>query len=499
MSHDPFLAGRRYWRWALAAGALVLVDAVRLPVLPAQYQESFTDGFEAAIAVFCVFACIGAAIRSTRFRRAQWTLVVAFFLALTAADLHDLLVEVLGQGSSGFALALELLGWCTYLPLAFLVVFPAEEEEGSSPWSWLAALDFLQVTLVVVGAYFSYIYLPHAESHQPWTIRSRPEDIRNLILSAGLLFRAAADPSSGARAFYLRVGGAFALITVVQGLFTRSAHVVDLLARPAALLALALLALRWDESERRTPRGLSQGLASGWSLGLLPAAGPLVLLSLGEGAPERYVVAVWSAIGLSIAVFIARTGVSEQRRRAAERERRWSEERFRVLFERSLAGVFRSTREGRILDCNDALVQMLGFDSKEELLALAASRVYAASEDRAAYVAHLEREGKVVNDEMRLLRKDGAIIWVLTSSSLTEGIIEGVVVDVTERTRAEKALALFRTLVDRTNDGIEVIDPETGRFLDVNETACRTHGYSREEYRTVERVRPGGRNRPVHQ
>jgi len=51
-----------------------------------------------------------------------------------------------------------------------------------------------------------------------------------------------------------------------------------------------------------------------------------------------------------------------------------------------------------------------------------------------------------------------------------------------EKKRAEKELRLFRMLIDQTTDGIEVIDPETGRFLDVNEKACAVHGYTRKEY-----------------
>lgn len=51
-----------------------------------------------------------------------------------------------------------------------------------------------------------------------------------------------------------------------------------------------------------------------------------------------------------------------------------------------------------------------------------------------------------------------------------------------ERNRAEKTLALFRALIDRTNDVIEVVDPATGRFLDVNDKACQTHGFTRQEY-----------------
>ncbi len=57
-----------------------------------------------------------------------------------------------------------------------------------------------------------------------------------------------------------------------------------------------------------------------------------------------------------------------------------------------------------------------------------------------------------------------------------------VVRDITERKRAEDAQKLFRALIDRATDSIEVIDPRTGRFLDVNETACATYGYTRAEF-----------------
>ncbi len=48
--------------------------------------------------------------------------------------------------------------------------------------------------------------------------------------------------------------------------------------------------------------------------------------------------------------------------------------------------------------------------------------------------------------------------------------------------RTENALAMFRSLVDRANDTIEVLDPATGRVLDVNEKGLQMHGYTREEY-----------------
>ncbi len=48
--------------------------------------------------------------------------------------------------------------------------------------------------------------------------------------------------------------------------------------------------------------------------------------------------------------------------------------------------------------------------------------------------------------------------------------------------RAERNLQLFRKLIDQTSDGIEVVEPLTGRYIDVNEKTCISHGYTREEF-----------------
>jgi len=57
--------------------------------------------------------------------------------------------------------------------------------------------------------------------------------------------------------------------------------------------------------------------------------------------------------------------------------------------------------------------------------------------------------------------------------------------NITQQKEAQEELGLFRTLIDHINDAIEIIDPETGRFLDVNEQACLAHGFTREEYLTL--------------
>jgi PAS domain S-box-containing protein len=51
-----------------------------------------------------------------------------------------------------------------------------------------------------------------------------------------------------------------------------------------------------------------------------------------------------------------------------------------------------------------------------------------------------------------------------------------------EARQTEKAHKLFRALMDQGSDTFEVLDPETGRILDVNERGCADHGYTRDEY-----------------
>jgi two-component system NtrC family sensor kinase len=125
-------------------------------------------------------------------------------------------------------------------------------------------------------------------------------------------------------------------------------------------------------------------------------------------------------------------------------EAKAAEERYASLFNHMHEGVFISTPQGKILDCNEAFVQMLGFSSKEEILRLdAAESVYVDPEHRELFLSEMSRRGYVRNFEFLLRRKDGREINVIESSFATRdpsGNIEryqGVVLDVSEMKRAE--------------------------------------------------------------
>jgi two-component system NtrC family sensor kinase len=98
-------------------------------------------------------------------------------------------------------------------------------------------------------------------------------------------------------------------------------------------------------------------------------------------------------------------------------DRREAERRYRELFDNIQEGLFFSTPEGRFIEVNDALVTMLGYSSREELLQVdIPTQVYFSAEDRKRHTDVLERDGHLRNFEATLRRKNGTPIYVLINS-----------------------------------------------------------------------------------
>jgi PAS domain S-box-containing protein len=96
-------------------------------------------------------------------------------------------------------------------------------------------------------------------------------------------------------------------------------------------------------------------------------------------------------------------------------------------------------------------------------------------------------QGKTVNYELKyefpeLGERDLFVSYFPIEGPRGVGHAACVLQDITERKKAEQSLRLFRTLIDQSTDAIEVIDPETLRFLDVNDRACSDLGYTREQF-----------------
>ncbi len=92
---------------------------------------------------------------------------------------------------------------------------------------------------------------------------------------------------------------------------------------------------------------------------------------------------------------------------------REAERRYRELFDNIEEGIYVSTPQGRFVEVNDALVRILGYDSREEVLRLdIPSEVYFSQQRRLELAEQLRQKGEMHNQEEVLRRKDGSAVHV---------------------------------------------------------------------------------------
>ena len=158
------------------------------------------------------------------------------------------------------------------------------------------------------------------------------------------------------------------------------------------------------------------------------------------------------------------------RKRAEDRLRR-SDNRYRLLFERNLAGIYRSSIDGRLLDGNQALAGMFGYDSFNEMRGMSAWTLYAHAEDREKMLQTLSAQGGLNNYEILMRRRDGTHFWTLWSITLAAGktpetgVLEGAVLDITDLKRSEEGLKQSREQLRALSARIESVVEEERRNI----------------------------------
>jgi two-component system NtrC family sensor kinase len=175
------------------------------------------------------------------------------------------------------------------------------------------------------------------------------------------------------------------------------------------------------------------------------------------------------------------------KRKEQEELLRASEEEFKNLFEHVASGVFISSKEGKFLNANQALLDMLGYDSKEEFLNIDLPQdLYVRPGDRRTFQEMMERDGRVIDYEVEFKRKDGSTIPILLTGHARydqQGNIigyEGLNVDLTQRKLMEKELReaydFMNKIVQSSPNAITATDMK-GNILIWNQAAEETLGY----------------------
>jgi PAS domain S-box-containing protein len=173
--------------------------------------------------------------------------------------------------------------------------------------------------------------------------------------------------------------------------------------------------------------------------------------------------------------------------RTASDALRASELRYHSLFDRMPVGLYRTTPGGHMVDANPVLVQLLGYPTREALLATNAADVYLDADERRRWQDMIDIANDVVEVDRQHKRRDGSIVWLRdTARAIRDELgevqyYEGALLDVTEHMTAEEAVrrseARFRSLIENASDGVLILSAE-GLITYQSPAVERILGYS---------------------
>jgi diguanylate cyclase (GGDEF)-like protein/PAS domain S-box-containing protein len=184
--------------------------------------------------------------------------------------------------------------------------------------------------------------------------------------------------------------------------------------------------------------------------------------------------------------------ITEQK--AAEKALREAEKDLRNIFEGAIEGIFRTSPEGKPLAANRAALNILGYDSLDDLKAVVTSvreHIWIDSDELASFNRQISAQGVLQGFKCRFWRKNNTIIWCSLSARRVYDAdgrylyLEGFIIDITEHIQAEMELReseeRYRTAFQTSLDGIAINHLGDGRYIDCNQAFLNILGYEREE------------------
>ena len=183
----------------------------------------------------------------------------------------------------------------------------------------------------------------------------------------------------------------------------------------------------------------------------------------------------------------------------SERALQEREKKYRTLTENINVGIYRSTPalKGKFLEVNPAIVNMFGYDTREQLLSTNVIDLYQNPADRKKLYEKMLIKGSIKEEELLLHKKDGTRLTC--SASLVaikdqKGKIkyyDGIIEDITERKRAQKEINMLAYAIKSISDGVVVSDMNN-KVIFFNEAFNSMYGYEKDETvsRSITNIQP---------
>jgi PAS domain S-box-containing protein len=457
----------------LAALLVLVIEEIQSPA------ESLllSDLVQVGILVWAACCSFYVARRSAGDLRYLWMLLtVSLFIAASAQSFETYYQNIPHLTAAGpWPSDILLILWV--VPAA-LMLLPRPAESRGIQWEQL--LDFAQLIVVALTAYLYFFYVTsrwQAEGPQMVTKILSLQGIRDFLLGAGFLIRAATISSRPIPAFFRRMAGIFLLASASEILSVFHGSSSPARASWADFtwctpyLFVAVFAAWWSPEEKGSlPR--QDPTRSMVIFGqVLPFCIPLLVLAMGRRIATQQLAIAWGAVAASFLISATRLLVTNEKQRRITDELRMAEdahgqsaEMFSTAFRSSPNAMSISLLpEAHYLAVNDNFLRLTSYSQEEVIGKTPADLHFWVHERQMETVRARLLAGEEVKEEEFLLRtkKGETLTCLLSAAPIRVGgrpAVLGMVHDITARKRAEKLLLAseekLRTLVENMEVGV---------------------------------------------
>ena len=439
-------------KFAVGAGILFLAHLVASFLPTVSLRSIASDIVQLLAALLAAAACCDARRRASHYARSFWLMVASSCFLWAFAQCLSMYYFYGLKWTGPTPIASGTAFFLSFLPM-FLAVLLPESRTPESDIDWERILDTFQVTLLIFAVYTIVVIVPQTMTNDkgPEAPRLVALNLRNALLLTAFAARWMVDGREEMRRLLRPIAAAFALYA--GGTFF--ANRMDLLSvSPAGnfydmtwsvpFLLIAVFAERWEPETGAATSRWTFGYF-GLALVYLPSMLlPLLLLKLYSSVVKEQVFVGLAGLTVSAVLYTIRVALMAHRQESVSEALQSSETRYRTLFDRNMAGVFRSTVEGKMLDFNEAFAKMFGY-AREELLQMTSKDLYYGGAEERKRLIDARREDPGKQFEVRYKRKDGSALLAVQNVSIqrmkdgTE-IIEGTLIDITRRQALEEQL-----------------------------------------------------------
>ncbi len=431
----------------LSIAALVLIFAHIMALLVFQHSSSVglvSDILTLASALFAAIACFHASRNSYGVARPFWQLTSITFV-LWSLGRSLLMYDFYHLGITVVPIAPLLIFFFSAAPM-FVAIFVSDDNPGITI-NWEGILDAVQILVLILIIYLFVICVPLLTKgeHAVSPLEDQVLLARNILLAAGLLARAILSRSRYMRRLYLPMAvimGIYACTTWIgnraQATLNAPGVVWYDLAWSIPFCLVGLTASLWRQFPEEASAQRQVQHMSGVVFAYLPSLIlPVMLLLKIHDATSEQIVLGLSGLIFSIVLFNARLALAQRRQQLTMEALDVTERQYRSLFERNMAGVYRSTVEGKLLDCNPAFAGMFGY-TRDELLRLPMDALYfGGAKERTGRIEELRAGAPLLQREYCFRRKDGSTMWAVQNAGIEKQrdgseVFEGTLIDITD-------------------------------------------------------------------